>query len=155
VNLSKVFSSRNDYTINKMATLIELYRSNSKIIKYGLIGAASSSLDFVIYTALVVAGLNMFWANVIGVNCGIVTSFILNRRYNFKVKDHAAHRFMSFYMVGMAGLALSTGLLYILVESMALNEFFSKLVTIVAVALLQFVFNSRVTFKQTKIQKNG
>lgn len=138
-----------------MINLIELYRNNSKIIKYGLIGAASSTLDFVIYTALVMTGMNMLWANVIGVNCGIVTSFILNRRYNFKVKDHAAHRFVSFYLVGMAGLALSTGLLYILVECMGLNEIFSKLVTIVAVALLQFALNSRVTFKQTKVQNNG
>lgn len=131
-------------------SLSTLYRRHSKLIKYGVIGALSSSVDFLIYTSLVLAGMEMLLANIIGVNIGIFTSFTLNRLYNFRVKDHAKQRFVTFYAVGLSGLALSSLMLYGLVDGLALNEISAKVITIVAVAIFQFVINSRVTFRQTK-----
>ena len=112
--------------------LLNLIRRHRELLLYALIGALSSGTDFLIYTGLVVAGLNLFVANVIGVNVGILL----------------IHRFLIFYGVGMLGLGLSTLLLWLMVEQAAWNEFWAKIITIVVVALFQFVLNKLLTFRK-------
>lgn len=114
---------------------------------YGIIGAFSVGLDFLIYSILVIVGVNLLLANVVGVNIGIVTSFCLNRKHNFRVTDHTRRRFMTFYIVGLIGLAISTGMLLVMVDLVGCDEYLAKIVTIVAVALIQFFLNKTITFK--------
>ena len=128
-------------------TFISLLRRYRNLVLYGVIGAMASSIDFCVYSTMILIGVNLLIANAIGVNVGIITSFCLNRRYNFKVKDHAKMRFASFYLIGMIGLAISTGMLYVAVDKLCINEFYSKLLTIVLVALIQFMLNKAITFR--------
>ena len=118
------------------------------LLLYGLIGLLSSSVDFCIYSILVMLHSDLFVANAIGVNIGIITSFSLNRRSNFKVKDHARLRFTSFYLIGMIGLAISTGILYLAVDIWDINEFYAKGITIILVAIIQFLLNKTITFRR-------
>ncbi|MFV0468544.1 MAG: GtrA family protein, partial [Dysgonomonas sp.] len=116
----------------------KLYTKYQTLIKYGIIGAISAGLDFVIYSFLTSHFvINYQIANVISVHCGIICSFLLNREYNFKVKDKLAKRFLSFYSVGLLGLGLSALLLHLQIDIFDLNKIASKLVTIIIVALLQ------------------
>ncbi|MCM1222423.1 MAG: GtrA family protein [Lachnospiraceae bacterium] len=131
-----------------MDKVISLIKRNRQLILYGLIGSVSSTADFAVYSALVMIGLNLLVANAVGVNIGIITSFCLNRRYNFKVTDCVKRRFMTFYSIGLVGLAVSTGLLYLLAGIMMIQEFYAKLLTIIVVAMMQFVLNKTITFKQ-------
>ena len=118
------------------------------IILYGLIGGVCATLDFSIYTTLCYFDMMPYlWANVISIHCGVFTSFFLNRTFNFKVKDKTAQRFLSFYVVGLIGLAVSEGLLYLMVTIGNCNELLSKLISVVLVALVQFVLNKYITFK--------
>lgn len=128
--------------------MMELYYRYSKVIRYGVIGAFSSSVDFVAYTLLVMTGVHLMSANVCGVIMGIFTSFLLNRRYNFKVTDRVVKRFLSFFAVGLIGLGLSSALLYVFVERLSVNEIVAKIVTIFVVAVFQFCLNSSITFKK-------
>ena len=89
------------------------------------------------------------WANVISTHCGIFCSFLLNRQFNFKVKNKTVIRFLSFYIVGLIGLGISSLLLYLLVDIASLNELVCKLLTIVLVAIIQFILNKFITFKNT------
>lgn len=131
-----------------------LYSKFRNLILYGIFGGISAGLDFVIYTLLVMFGTNYVVANIIGVHCGILTSFILNRNFNFRVKDKATTRFLSFYMVGLLGLVLSTSMLYAMVNWMQLSEIYSKLITIFVVAIIQFLINKYVTFKSNCKKSN-
>lgn len=132
-----------------MQSLIKKYQ---QLIRYGIIGATCAGIDFASYSALVLIGVNMFVANIIGVNIGILLSFYLNRKYNFKVTDDTLRRFFIFYAVGLTGLAASSLILYVSVDLCHLNEFYSKLFSIVIVALLQFSLNKFITFKAHSIQ---
>ena len=127
-----------------------IFNRYRNIILYGIIGGLSAGLDFLVYSLLCKSGLHFQVANVISVHCGIFCSFILNRHYNFKIKDKTLLRFLSFYVIGLIGLALSASLLYVLVDVSSWNEIYAKLVTIVAVALVQFVLNKFITFKKSK-----
>jgi putative flippase GtrA len=120
------------------------------LILYGIIGGTSAGLDFLIYTFLI--GLNTYYivANGIGIHCGIFCSFVLNRRFNFKIKDKPLVRFLSFYLIGLIGLLLSSFLLWLMVTRWGWDKIYAKLLTIFVVAVVQFLFNKYITFKSTK-----
>lgn len=127
-----------------------LYGKFHHLILYGIIGVFSSGLDFVIYTLLIqLVGLPYLFANCISVLGGISTSFILNRNYNFKVKDHAKRRFSIFLTIGLCGLAFSNLILYGCVDIMNLNKIFSKVLSIVLVVFFQFLLNKYITFRKS------
>lgn len=128
--------------------IVTLYQKFRHLILYGVIGSFSSGLDFLIYTLLVqVCGIQYLLANCISVLAGISTSFILNRNYNFKVKDHAKRRFSIFLTVGLCGLAMSNIILYICIDMLSMDKLISKLLSIVLVVFFQFLVNKYLTFK--------
>lgn len=125
-----------------------LYHKFDHLILYGIIGSFSSGLDFFIYTLLVqVIGLQYIISNCISVLGGITTSFILNRNYNFKVKDKTKLRFSIFLTVGLCGLLFSNIILYICIDIMCIDKIISKLLSIFLVVFFQFLANKFVTFK--------
>lgn len=129
-------------------SLRELFFRYQNFLLYAIIGGFCAALDFGVYSALCFI-LPYLWANVISTHCGIFCSFLLNRQYNFKVKDKTIKRFFSFYTVGLLGLGISSLLLYILVDIAHFNELICKLLTIVIVAIIQFLLNKFITFKNT------
>lgn len=134
----------------KIKELIIKYR---ELILYGIIGGICASLDFGIYSLLSL-WIPFLWANIISVHCGIFCSFILNRNYNFKVKDNTGKRFISFYLVGLAGLGLSELLIYLLTDQFRWNYLIAKLLTVVVVALFQFCLNKLITFNRKRLVGN-
>lgn len=129
---------------------LKIYHKFDHLILYGIIGSFSSGLDFLIYTVLVqVVGLQYIISNCISVLGGITTSFILNRNYNFKVKDKTKQRFSIFLTVGLCGLLFSNLILYLCISMMGIDKIISKLLSIVLVVFFQFLANKYVTFKPT------
>ena len=129
-------------------TIKHLYNKFRHLILYGIIGGFCATLDFGIYTLLCHFDiLPYLWANVISIHCGIICSFLLNRTFNFKVKDKTPQRFVSFYVVGLIGLGISELMLYVMVTIGGWNELLCKLISVVVVALIQFVLNKYITFK--------
>ncbi|MCL2694844.1 MAG: GtrA family protein [Clostridiales bacterium] len=119
-----------------------------QIFLYGVIGGASALLDFALFTLLYRQfGMNEYLANAISIHAGIAMSFVLNRKFNFKKTDRLLFRALSFYLVGLVGLALSQGLLW-LGGRMLLPTLITKLVSIFIVAATQFCVNKFITFKE-------
>lgn len=128
--------------------ILKLYFKFRNLILYGIIGSFTSFLDFCVYTILSqYAGIYYLIANCISVLVGITTSFVLNRKYNFKVKDHVGQRFSVFLTVGICGLLLSNLILYVGNDIIAADELIVKLASIVLVVGFQFLLNKFVTFK--------
>lgn len=133
-----------------MIDLKKLAAKYREFILYGIIGGFSASIDFIVYTLILLAWpqVNVIVANAIGVVCGIATSFVLNRQYNFKVKDRTVRRFMIFFTVGIVGLIISSVMIYYTVDCLGWNKLLAKLMTIFIVSLIQFLLNKTITFKQ-------
>ena len=128
--------------------ILNIFGKFRSLILYGIIGSFSAAIDFAVYSFLVsICDMNYLISNCISVFAGISTSFYLNRKYNFKVKDHVRRRFMVFLAVGLSGLLLSDLILYFCIDLMHMDKYISKLLSIV---LVQFIANSNLTFKQTK-----
>ena len=131
-----------------MSLIKKLWYRFRELILYGIIGGFCAALDFGIYTLLGL-WIPYLWANVVSVHCGIFCSFFLNRSLNFKVKDRPAQRFTIFYMVGLSGLALSEGLIWLMATRWAWTYIAAKLLTVIVVAIYQFVLNKLITFKKS------
>ncbi|MBP5398651.1 MAG: GtrA family protein [Bacteroidales bacterium] len=129
--------------------ITELWTRFREFIIYGLIGTFCTLVDFGLYTLLGL-WIPYLWANVISVHCGIFCSFFMNRSLNFKVKDKAALRFTAFYLVGLSGLALSEGLIWLMATRFAWGYLTAKFLTVFVVAVYQFLLNKFVTFKRSK-----
>lgn len=135
--------------------LKQLHRFRTLIL-YGIIGSFSSFLDFIIYTLFTgYVGLFYITANCISVLMGITTSFTLNRKYNFKVKDKTGKRFLIFLTVGLCGLLMSNLILYVCIAHLQYNTTLSKVLSIILVVFMQFLINKYITFKQTRQPNNG
>lgn len=116
------------------------------IFLYCIIGSCSAGLDaFLFYLLHYLVGISWEIANCISVSCGICVSFILNRRYNFKVMDHPIRRAVIFFSVGLVGLSLSQSIIW-LANILALNLMIAKLFSIVFVAGIQFLLNKVISF---------
>lgn len=76
-------------------SLRKLYKKFRKLILYAVFGIVSTGLEFGIFSILL-QSMSYQWANVIGFHVGIISSFFLNRKYNFKVKDNPVSRFLVF-----------------------------------------------------------
>ncbi|MCQ2283946.1 MAG: GtrA family protein [Bacteroidales bacterium] len=130
--------------------LKKLYMKYRNFILYGLIGCINTGVDFGIFALLRMPQIDLHYliANIISYHCGMVCSFFLNRRYNFKVTDRPIHRFMSFYAISLIAVAASEGLLFLLVSGCAMDDIWAKFISMIIIAVLQFLFVKHFTFKK-------
>ena len=114
-------------------------------ILYALIGVFSTGLEFLIY-ALLCRYIPYLYANIIGFHCGILCSFILNRKFNFKKENKTLLRFASFYIIQIICLGLNTLILYLCVDVADWDPLLSKGISIALTALLPYFLNKHITF---------
>ena len=128
--------------------ILTLFYKFRNLILYGIIGGFSAGVDFFVYY-LLTSHFKVFYlvANFISVTIGIVISFILNKNFNFKVKDKVFKRFLIFISIGFGGLLLSSAFLYFFINIFNFEEIISKFMSIVFVVLIQFCLNKFITFK--------
>jgi putative flippase GtrA len=128
--------------------LLKYYRNYSVLINYCIIGCSGVGLDFITFVVLTSHfGIFYQYANFISISCGIINNFILNAFFNFKKTNHFFYRMLSFYMVGMIGWAISSLLLYLLIERLSFSAVLAKLVIIFIITVIQFSLNKLITFR--------
>ena len=125
----------------------KFYAKFRNLVLYGIIGCCTAALDFLVFTGLTrFTAIHYIIANVISCCCGITASFLLNRKYNFKVTDHTVRRMAIFFCVGIFGMFLSSVILHFCVDDLHWNELVSKLASIVIVVVIQFFLNKHISF---------
>jgi putative flippase GtrA len=135
---------------------LKLYSKFRNLILYGIIGSSSALLDFTIFTVLTeVLDIYFLIANCISVTCGLTNSFILNRKYNFKVTDKTLKRALMFYTVGFCGLLVNSTLLYLFINYAHFVTPVAKICAMAIEVLLQFLVNSLITFRKTDYEKTN
>ena len=70
------------------------------ITKYFYFGIISACIEITFFF-LLIKYLNYIFANTMSYCFGILTSFALNRIYNFKIKDKVIKRFSRFFLVNI------------------------------------------------------
>lgn len=130
--------------------IFEKYPVLKQIFLYGIIGLFSSSIDTISFILLRHINTELFAANFIGINIGIIISFFLNTYFNFKTTDKMLKRIISFFIVGYIGMLLSMAIMFIGTTVLEINEIVVKIMSVFIVAACQFVMNKLVTFRKGK-----
>ncbi len=134
-----------------MSLVTKFYNKFRNLILYGIIGSCTATLDFLIFTGVTQLGsVHYIVANFISCSTGILCSFLLNRKYNFKVTDHTMRRMVIFFSVGILGLFLSSVILHFCIDNLQWNKLISKLTSIVIVVIMQFFLNKYISFREDK-----
>lgn len=137
-----------------MDLIISFYVKFRNLILYGIIGCCTATLDFLVFTSLAQwTPIHYIVANVISCSTGILCSFLLNRKYNFKVTDHTMRRMIVFFSVGIIGMFLSSVILHFCIDNLHLEKMYSKLISIVIVVIIQFFLNKYISFREDKSSK--
>ncbi len=121
---------------------ISLYKL---LIKYFFIGILAASIELLTFS-LFLKYINYVIANSIAYSFGVVTSFTLNRIFNFKVKDKIIIRFGRFLIVNISGLFISNSILFYFSGLMPYIEL--KILSMPIVIFFQFLMNYFWTFKK-------
>jgi putative flippase GtrA len=118
-------------------------------IIYSIIGVSGASLDllaFILMTKFI--PIHYLFVNAISTTVGITNNFILNAHFNFAVKTRLLSRFLSFFAVGLLGMAAASGILFVLVDLVKVAPGVAKFLVIVIIVLLQYNLNKRFSFGQ-------
>lgn len=76
-----------------------------QFVRFGSVGLFNTVIDIISYWLLINAGLPIITANMISTSFGLMTSFILNRSYTFKVKRvKVVNQMVKFLSVTLVGL---------------------------------------------------
>jgi putative flippase GtrA len=134
------------------AKIITQISQRRQFVVYACIGLVGVSLDLTSFTVFDrLLGWHYQFANVVSTSLGIFVNFLLNVRFNFKVRDRLLVRFGSFYAVGLTGMGATALLLALFVGWLAMPAVPVKFGTLVIVLLLQYNLNRWLTFRKNLV----
>ena len=115
------------------------------LIRYFFIGILAAIIELFTFS-LFIKYINYVIANSIAYGFGVLSSFTLNRLFNFKIKDKTLIRFGRFLIVNICGLFLSNFILFYFSGLMPYIEL--KILSMPIVIFFQFTMNYFWTFKK-------
>ncbi len=127
--------------------LWRLVSGRGSVGRYGMIGVTGVAIDFIIFALLVRAGMIPVLATTISTLAGISNNYNWNSMLNFRLKL-SGKRGATFLTVGLMGLAISAGLLQLLIN-LGVDPFAAKWISIPVVVAGQFLANKFWTFRET------
>ncbi|MFI0465069.1 MULTISPECIES: GtrA family protein [Saccharopolyspora] len=117
------------------------------LLLYAVIGASGVLLDYLLFLLLFnAAGLHEQLANAISTTAGITNNFVLNTLFNFRKRDRIAVRFLRFYAVGVAGIALTFVLLQVFSGWLGIDPNLVKAGSLPVVLIFQYTINKKWSF---------
>lgn len=115
--------------------------------KFCIVGVSNTVITIATYSILVYLGVNFIVANIIGYSIGIINSYIWNSKYVFNLSKSNYKVMIKFFCVNIFVLIINTLLLYILVEAILWNKYYSQLITATLGLFINYIFNKIWAFK--------
>ncbi len=115
------------------------------LTRYFFIGILAAFIELSSFS-LFIKHINYIIANSLAFCLAVITSFVLNRVFNFKVHDKTIIRFGRFLIVNISGLCISNFILFYFSGVMPYIEL--KILSMPVVIFFQFVTNYLWTFKK-------
>ncbi len=122
-----------------------------QFIKFGLVGASNTVLDFGVYLALTRwLDLHYLIANLIAFSLAASSSFILNKYWTFRDNrlDGLTFQYIKFLIVSTVGAFLTEFTLFALVHFAGIHDIIGKVTAIAVVTFWNFFANKHWTFRR-------
>lgn len=137
-----------------MKKLKELYIKYKEIILYVIFGGLTTVINYAIYALMVLLKLDIYTSNIVAWIGAVLFAYLTNRKMVFnseaKGKKSVIIEILSFYGSRVFSLAVETGLLFVCVSLMCMNEWITKLVLQIVVIVLNYIFSKFLVFRKKK-----
>lgn len=133
--------------------MIELIKKYKALIIYGIFGVLTTIVDFGTYYVLSsVIGVEENLSNVLSQITAIIFAFITNKIFVFEDKKNKLRdvtvQFAKFFSMRLVSLLVNSGLFWIMVELLHVNDFLTKASVAVIVVILNYIFSKLFIFKK-------
>ena len=119
-----------------------------QFFKFGIVGLSNTLIYFSVYYSLVFFGVHYILANFMGFVLGVINSFYWNRKYVFKqTSEKKITQFIKVFFAYGFTLALSTSLLYLMVDIIGISEFIAPIINICFTTPINFMPNKFWAFR--------
>lgn len=109
-----------------------MFKNKPKIVqflRFCAVGLGNTAVDFSAFYLLMLGGLPYLVAQVLSYSAGVANSFILNRKWTFRMRRKAnVMEVVKFVIVNGLSLLVASGLLFILRDTHHLDLWLSKLI---------------------------
>ncbi len=123
-----------------------------RLIKFSIVGAIGAGINtFFLWVFTDVAGIFYLYSSAIAIEIAIILQFLMNDRWTFKEQktthvEQFMKRILKSNLWRSGGLALNIGVLYFLTEYVGVYYLLSNIVGIICAFLLNYLFESRLTW---------
>ena len=118
-----------------------------QFIKFNIVGFASTVVFLGLYYLLLYFKLNYLLSYLTAFVISVICVFILSRRYVFKEQGDLLRRFVKVLITYGFTLALSTGIMYLLVDIFSISELIAPYLAFIVVIPVNFVLLKLWAFK--------
>ena len=118
--------------------------------KFAIVGVANTLLDMGVFWLLsVLLGINPYISQVISYSCGMLNSYIFNRSWTFRSQaKFFSPALLRFIILNLIMLGISTGLLFVLLDILAVPKIIAKVGATIITLVISFVVNRLWVFKE-------
>ena len=117
-----------------------------QIVRFGIVGVCSTTLDVLSATLLHRAGMPAALATAIGFLLGFALGFILNSQFVFQT-ERTLNRTIKYLAISLGGLLISELIIYLLFTHGHLTFLVSKLIAVVVVFFWNYVLSRIWAFR--------
>ena len=125
-----------------------------ELIKFCLVGAVNTGVDFTVFTVLSNMGVLLLVAQVVSYTCGVLNSFLLNRTWTFRGRGHSSGQLIRFLALNLGTLTITYRLLVYFQHHLVWPLLVCKLVATVVSFVINFV-GSRLWIFSSISESNG
>lgn len=119
--------------------LAKMSKRSFEFMKFCLIGAVNTGVDFTAFTVLSNMGVILLVAQSVSYTCGVLNSFLLNRTWTFRGCAQSSGQLIRFLALNLGTLTITYGLLVYFHNSLAWPLLVCKLVATGASLVINYL----------------
>lgn len=129
---------------------MNLWELVKKGLKFCVTGGLNTIIDFAVTTALnALLHININVAKTVGYLCGMVNSFVVNKKWTFKTDDKETKReLVKFALVNLCMLGLSLLLINTFKSTLQIGDTFANVLSTGIVMVINFLVSNFWVFKK-------
>jgi len=123
-------------------------RVMTQFIKFCVIGVSNTAVHLSIYYLLLWLNVYYLLADIIAFAISVWNSYFWNKKYTFDAGKTTLSTILRLYAAYGSTTLLGTGLLFIMVDVIGLDEYISPIIKIGVITVINFILNKYIVFKK-------
>ena len=123
-----------------------------QLIKHYFVGLIASVLNYLGFNLLMIMGFEIKISNIITYIFIIIISFILQKYFTYKVKNTSIWQPILFVVNSLIYYIIDTAILILFIDNMLMSPWISKLISIIILSPLSFLFQKYIVFRRVRVK---